>query len=241
MSKAAAALFTYMLCYFADTVVHASSGEPDNKAQTIGNKLTRMGTMSLLILFTKQAFFILYILIGIVHLVWRLIDRGLGLSLHNFIRKFNLHRNWKDNVMIIFTNVMKYFLWPLMAYLIVSSFTLLFAWLFVDSEGFKTFHILREYIYFSHPVQFMLNNVNFVNNATFMIGSALYVKKHVESLLKHSYREYEEDNIMGWNIFQHHEDGSVTFTIPTEHMDTLSNIIDDIWLHDMVRLLSLKS
>ncbi len=41
---------------------------------------------------------------------------------------------------------------------------------------------------------------------------------------------------MGWNLFKHNDDGTVTFCIPTEHSDKLVNMLDSNRLHEKVSL-----
>ena len=189
---------------------------------------------ALFILLSSTKFLVLYFLIGLVVVVWKLMDRGLGITFNNVIKAFNLSRTWKDSVEGTYNMCFKYFFSPVIAYLMVSMLSLIFSSVFEVTEGYRIFHIPRHYVYSSKQSQYVLGSVEIVSDMTFMIGSILFVKQYIQSLLKHSYREHEEDNVMGWNVFQHHADGSVTFTIPTEQSQSMANIVDDKWLHEMV-------
>lgn len=236
----------YVLYRYAATTTTASTltrekttpnDKTSNCAQNPAEKDTTdwkvvCGVLCIAVSSTK--FLVLYFLLGLVAVVWKLVDRGLGLSLHNVIKAFDLNRTWKNNVEGTYNTFSKYFLSPVMAYLMVSVISLLFSSVFEVTEGYRIFHIPRHYLYSSRQMQYVLESVEVVSDMTFLIGSILFVKQYIQSLLKHSYREHEEDNVMGWNVFQHHPDGSATFTIPTEQSQSMANIVDDKWLHEMV-------
>jgi hypothetical protein len=69
-----------------------------------------------------------------------------------------------------------------------------------------------------------------------ILGMIYFTKDYFQRLINHVYCEHADEVIMSWNIFEHNDNGTVTFTIPTEEITNLSSVVKDDMLLEKVNI-----
>jgi hypothetical protein len=189
------------------------------------------------ILFTTQLIQLM-LLVMITVFAAKILKLGFGRSIYLFIEQINLDREaiaeWRRRWKLCWSIV-----WPSMSFLM--AYVLLSVTLVVYGVSGETFPGANWFIHGivivwqrvgprSNWKEYVKGILELAGNCTMVLGGIFYAKNYLRCLLKHAYSEHEEENVMGWNIFQHHDDGTVTFTMPTEETHSLASVLKDEWL-----------